>query len=268
MKRRVGALLVRSNRIVSTGYNGTPRGMRNCNEGGCARCNSGTAGGGGRASFDDPACPPPSPALTNPNATFPTSQHVPLPARRGECAARGRPRADRDRLDLVLQHVRPSSALNVTPRSPTADSERPSNLDETDALASTAPSRSFVVHRLRRLDLQLMLPRPLLPGPERRQGGRLQSRIRHGRGECAHPQGGRRPPAPAAPRRARRGGAMIKRCSIILVLSLARLSAPALLSLLGLARSPAAAEGRPRNGLARPLWVKFGRPTIQQEECL
>jgi dCMP deaminase len=22
------------------GYNGTPRGMRNCNEGGCARCNS------------------------------------------------------------------------------------------------------------------------------------------------------------------------------------------------------------------------------------
>ena len=50
MKRRVGALLVRSNRIVSTGYNGTPRGMRNCNEGGCTRCNSGTVGGGGRTS--------------------------------------------------------------------------------------------------------------------------------------------------------------------------------------------------------------------------
>lgn len=51
MKRRVGALLVKSNRIVSTGYNGTPRGMQNCNEGGCARCNSGTVGGGGRESF-------------------------------------------------------------------------------------------------------------------------------------------------------------------------------------------------------------------------
>ena len=39
MKRRVGAILVRNNRIVSTGYNGTPRGLRNCNEGGCERCN-------------------------------------------------------------------------------------------------------------------------------------------------------------------------------------------------------------------------------------
>ncbi|KAH8835504.1 cytidine deaminase-like protein [Flagelloscypha sp. PMI_526] len=39
MKRRVGAILVRENRIVATGYNGTPRGVTNCNEGGCARCN-------------------------------------------------------------------------------------------------------------------------------------------------------------------------------------------------------------------------------------
>ncbi|GAA98589.1 uncharacterized protein L969DRAFT_95179 [Mixia osmundae IAM 14324] len=39
MKRRVGCVLVSSFRVVSTGYNGTPRGMRNCNEGGCARCN-------------------------------------------------------------------------------------------------------------------------------------------------------------------------------------------------------------------------------------
>ena len=39
MKRRVGAVLVRNNRVLSTGYNGTPRGLRNCNEGGCARCN-------------------------------------------------------------------------------------------------------------------------------------------------------------------------------------------------------------------------------------
>ena len=72
MKRRVGAILVRENRIVSTGcvlhfviatslfffrvsrvclfvfltegffftsYNGTPRGVLNCNQGGCRRCN-------------------------------------------------------------------------------------------------------------------------------------------------------------------------------------------------------------------------------------
>ncbi|RPD81889.1 hypothetical protein L226DRAFT_564537 [Lentinus tigrinus ALCF2SS1-7] len=40
MKRRVGAILVRNKRVVSTGYNGTPRGLTNCNEGGCTRCNS------------------------------------------------------------------------------------------------------------------------------------------------------------------------------------------------------------------------------------
>lgn len=40
MKRRVGCVLVRERRVVSTGYNGTPRGVRNCNEGGCSRCNS------------------------------------------------------------------------------------------------------------------------------------------------------------------------------------------------------------------------------------
>jgi dCMP deaminase len=40
MKRRVGAVLVMNKRVISTGYNGTPRGLRNCNEGGCARCNS------------------------------------------------------------------------------------------------------------------------------------------------------------------------------------------------------------------------------------
>lgn len=40
MKRQVGAIIVRDKRIVSTGYNGTPRGIKNCNEGGCKRCNS------------------------------------------------------------------------------------------------------------------------------------------------------------------------------------------------------------------------------------
>jgi len=36
--RKVGALLVRENRIISTGYNGTPEGMKNCLDGGCVRC--------------------------------------------------------------------------------------------------------------------------------------------------------------------------------------------------------------------------------------
>lgn len=37
-KRLVGAVVVRGNRIVSTGYNGTPEGMDNCNKSGCYRC--------------------------------------------------------------------------------------------------------------------------------------------------------------------------------------------------------------------------------------
>jgi dCMP deaminase len=40
MKRKVAAIIVKDRRVVSTGYNGTPRGARNCNEGGCPRCNS------------------------------------------------------------------------------------------------------------------------------------------------------------------------------------------------------------------------------------
>lgn len=38
--RQVGAIIVLNDRIVSTGYNGTPRNTPNCNEGGCPRCNS------------------------------------------------------------------------------------------------------------------------------------------------------------------------------------------------------------------------------------
>jgi dCMP deaminase len=40
VKRKVAAIIVRDRRIISTGYNGTPRGTRNCNEGGCPRCSS------------------------------------------------------------------------------------------------------------------------------------------------------------------------------------------------------------------------------------
>ena len=39
MKRQVAAVIVSERRIISTGYNGTPRGVKNCNEGGCPRCN-------------------------------------------------------------------------------------------------------------------------------------------------------------------------------------------------------------------------------------
>ncbi|MFQ6672660.1 MAG: deaminase [Candidatus Tectimicrobiota bacterium] len=39
LKRKVAAIIVKDRRIISTGYNGTPRGTRNCNEGGCPRCN-------------------------------------------------------------------------------------------------------------------------------------------------------------------------------------------------------------------------------------
>jgi len=36
--RRVGAVVTREGRVLSTGYNGTPFGMPNCSEGGCLRC--------------------------------------------------------------------------------------------------------------------------------------------------------------------------------------------------------------------------------------
>ena len=39
-RRQVGAVIVKDHRIISTGYNGTPRGIKNCFEGGCARCAS------------------------------------------------------------------------------------------------------------------------------------------------------------------------------------------------------------------------------------
>jgi dCMP deaminase len=38
--RRVGAIIVRDRRILSTGYNGTPSKMTNCEDGGCRRCAS------------------------------------------------------------------------------------------------------------------------------------------------------------------------------------------------------------------------------------
>ncbi len=45
IKRKVAAVLVKDRRIISTGYNGTPRGVKNCSEGGCPRCNNLTVSG-------------------------------------------------------------------------------------------------------------------------------------------------------------------------------------------------------------------------------
>lgn len=39
-RRHVAAVIVKDNRVISTGYNGTPRGIANCFDGGCERCNS------------------------------------------------------------------------------------------------------------------------------------------------------------------------------------------------------------------------------------
>lgn len=38
MTRQVGSIIVRDNRQLATGYNGTPSKMKNCFDGGCARC--------------------------------------------------------------------------------------------------------------------------------------------------------------------------------------------------------------------------------------
>lgn len=40
IRRQIGAVIVKDRRIISTGYNGTPRGTKNCDEGGCHRCSS------------------------------------------------------------------------------------------------------------------------------------------------------------------------------------------------------------------------------------
>jgi len=47
IRRQVGAVVVKEKAIVSTGYNGTPIGVKNCFEGGCLRCQSETPPGEG-----------------------------------------------------------------------------------------------------------------------------------------------------------------------------------------------------------------------------
>lgn len=38
VRRKVGCVIVKDTRIISLGYNGTPKGTKNCFEGGCERC--------------------------------------------------------------------------------------------------------------------------------------------------------------------------------------------------------------------------------------
>ncbi|HPO90613.1 MAG TPA: cytidine/deoxycytidylate deaminase family protein [Victivallales bacterium] len=45
LRRHVAAVIVKDERIISSGYNGTPRGIKNCNEGGCPRCSSNVQSG-------------------------------------------------------------------------------------------------------------------------------------------------------------------------------------------------------------------------------
>lgn len=44
-RRQVGAIIVKDGIVVCTGYNGTPKGLKNCNEGGCPRGNEKTCSG-------------------------------------------------------------------------------------------------------------------------------------------------------------------------------------------------------------------------------
>jgi dCMP deaminase len=52
-RRQVAAVIVKDRRVIATGYNGTPRGVRNCFEGGCRRCASDAPSG---ANLDECIC--------------------------------------------------------------------------------------------------------------------------------------------------------------------------------------------------------------------
>ena len=52
--RKVGSVLVKENRVISTGYNGTPEGVENCIDGGCVRCKK--KGEYGRGHYDICIC--------------------------------------------------------------------------------------------------------------------------------------------------------------------------------------------------------------------
>ena len=45
LRRSVGAVIMKDNHILSAGYNGTPKGVKNCFAGGCPRCAGKVASG-------------------------------------------------------------------------------------------------------------------------------------------------------------------------------------------------------------------------------
>ena len=47
LRRKVAAVIVKDRHLLSSGYNGTPRGVRNCFDGGCPRCAGATPSGKG-----------------------------------------------------------------------------------------------------------------------------------------------------------------------------------------------------------------------------
>lgn len=56
LSRHVAAIVVRDKRIISTGYNGTPRSTKNCFEGGCARCAARAAGVAAGTQLEECTC--------------------------------------------------------------------------------------------------------------------------------------------------------------------------------------------------------------------
>lgn len=103
MKRRVGCVLVRAGRVISTGYNGTPRGVRNCNEGGCGRCNGGEGSGQGLSSC---LClhaevPPPRTLTSDSFLAFLSCKRLMI----GKCITGSRPRKNWNGSNAILQYV-------------------------------------------------------------------------------------------------------------------------------------------------------------------
>jgi dCMP deaminase len=56
IKRQVGAVIVKDKMVISTGYNDTPRGIPNCGDGGCERCQISKQEGSGAAHAGDCIC--------------------------------------------------------------------------------------------------------------------------------------------------------------------------------------------------------------------
>lgn len=89
----VGAVLVRNDRVISTGYNGTPAKFLNCREGGCVRCEE------HHKRKEDPEYESPHPEVMQGKA----AGHLPLRSRRAErFAERGSARHSGRRLSSLL----------------------------------------------------------------------------------------------------------------------------------------------------------------------